>query len=247
MSSELINLHVEIKSNTSEIKTEEVARKVVDLGLQNQITSNDADILNLQTDLGTETTNRTNGDTNLGSRITTNDTDILNIQNNHQNAILFSGLQNLRSNVADHWLIPFNGNEGTQAHGTLSGRYYFPSAVEITKIAVIGDDECFNTFLTGSYTIQLWTENLNQGTSGLLIYQSSIHGRNSVNQPRMVTINSGLDPDNSSTSGISNTICLISVSLLVAADFTMSVKIINLSNLDAVGMEIQHFVYYRYQ
>ena len=80
--SELINLHVGIKSNTLGIETEEVTRKEVDLGLQNQIDTNDTDLKTLQTDLVTEITNRTNGDSNLQGQIDTiKDTDILALQN----------------------------------------------------------------------------------------------------------------------------------------------------------------------
>jgi len=64
----------------NDLITETTNRTNEDTNLQNQITSNDTDILNLQNNLATETTNRTNADTALQNQITTNDTDILNLQ-----------------------------------------------------------------------------------------------------------------------------------------------------------------------
>ena len=158
--------------------------------------------------------------------------------------VTWTGQNNISSASPDQWLIPFNNEGSSTAHGAWSGRFYFPTNVKLTDLVVLGDIETYSTMLTGFYTVSIYKENLLTGGTGSLIFTTNVYGRNSTNTPRFSVINSGNDPDNSA--GSSNVFFIVPIDVCINAGEAISVYLTNLSNIQGSGMEIKYFTYYNY-
>jgi hypothetical protein len=123
----------------------------------------------------------------------------------------------------------------------------------------MGDSEAYNTFLTGSFRVQVYKEDadpyvISLTNSGTLIHDRLIKGRNASflvgieTNTRMVELNVGVDPDNISRStpnviGISD---MGTSANIVPANSTISLRCIDWSSFDGLGCELKAMMYYQF-
>lgn len=177
----------------------------------------------------------------------------------NENVINWSFPPNVSNTRTDFWAIPFNQEPTSIAHGAWSGRFFVPRRAVLRSLVILGDSEAHNTFLTGSFRVQVYKEDadpyvISLTNSGTLIHDRLIKGRNASFVPgvetntRMVELNVGADPDNISRStpnviGISD---MGTAATIVPANSTIGLYCIDWSTFDGAGVELKAMMYYQF-
>jgi len=162
-------------------------------------------------------------------------------------------------NGDDFWLIPFNQEAKSFAHGAWSGRFYMPRRSVLRSFIVLGDNEAYNTFLTGNFRLSIYKEIANvyassaTGTDGSLVKETFIRGRNATftateTNTKMYVLNGGFDPDNTyrSTDNVIGIVNMGEAAHIIPAGYTISVRASSFGGFDGNGVEFKGFMYYQY-
>jgi hypothetical protein len=176
----------------------------------------------------------------------------------NQNFIYFEPTANLSNTKADFWLAPY-GVLGASPQTGWSGRVFIPARAVLTSFVVLADPEAYNTFLTGSFRIQIYKEQadpyaISLTQTGTLIHDRLIKGRNASflvgleTNTRLVEINVGLDPDNinSTTPNLIGISPMGNAVHIVEANSVVSVKAIDWSSFDGSGVELKFYLNYQF-
>ena len=175
----------------------------------------------------------------------------------NENVVHWSLPNNISNGRANFWAIPFNQDSSTTAHGTWSGRFFIPRRAVLRSLMVFGDTEAYNTFLIGSFRVQVYREDadpyvISIAQTGTLVHDRLIEGRNAGWLPtdvntRMLEVNAGLDPDNvirnSNIFGISN---MGTSANIIPANSTISLQCTDFGDFDGVACEFKIYMYYQY-
>ena len=177
----------------------------------------------------------------------------------NENSINWSFRSNISSATPAFWLIPFNQEPTSIAHGAWSGRFYMPRRAVLRSFIIFGDTEAYNTFLIGNFRLQIYKEIADvyassiTGTDGSLVKDTFIRGRNAVftateTNTKMFILNNGFDPDNTNTS-TGNTIGIVNLgeaAHIIPAGYSVSVRAGTFGGYDGVGTELKGFMYYQF-
>jgi len=175
----------------------------------------------------------------------------------NENVVNWSLPENLSNGRSDVWAVPIGQTPNGTAHGGWSGRFFIPRRAVLRSLMVFGDAEAHNTFLIGSFRVQVYRENadpyvISLAQTGTLIHDRLIQGRNAGWIPtdvntRTVEVNAGLDPDNvirnSNIFGISN---MGTSATIIPANSTISLYCIDWLDFDGVNCEFKIYMYYQF-
>ena len=177
----------------------------------------------------------------------------------NENTMTWSFPSNISNTRSNFWSIPFHQEATSGAHGGWSGRFFIPRRCVLRSLIILGDRETANTFIQGSFRLQLYREVadpyvISLAQTGILIHDRLIKGPNAGFFPgvdvntRMVQINAGTDPDNISRStpniiGISN---LGQSEHIIPANNTVGLYCIDWSTFDGINSEIKCYMTYQF-
>lgn len=177
----------------------------------------------------------------------------------NENVIGWSLPAQLSGSTSDFWAIPSGQEKSSTAHGNWPGRFFIPRRCVLRSMIILGDSETHNTFLVGSFRIQVYREEadpyaISLTQTGTLIHDRLIEGRNAVLFPnvdvntKMTEINVGADPDNISR-GNPNVIGISDMGKeanIIPANSTVSIYCIDFSAFDGNNCEIKMFMNYQF-